>query len=495
MTIQTRTFVLCLASVILAGQTFAQSIEDKLSVGLRFGPNLWVNDMNDRKVGVGIEAVGRYGVTPSLSLGGTLGYDALKAHQYPLTVTVPIDYVKVNAWHASLDAWLQLSSSKKFQPYLSVGFGGLQYTRKDGSNLPYPITEANKVNYSVYVPFSVGFEAFVNKNSSVTFDFGYRLIDPNTDNLPDGSDAFTVVKFGYTMYFGSNDDDDDDGDGLTNGQERELGTNPNSPDTDGDGLSDKDEVLIYKTNPAKADTDGDGLSDGDEVWRFRTDPNKPDTDNDGLSDGAEISTYNTDPLKPDTDGDGLTDGEEVLTYHTDPLKADTDGDGVTDANEILAYHTDPLKADTDGGGVDDGTEIRRGTNPLVKSDDIPPQKESVPLPQVGDAIILDQIKFGSWSAHITPPIEFAMGKILEMMALNPDIEIEIRSYTDDRGGKARNAKVSQERADALKKWLEARGISSERITAKGFGQENPVAPNTSEEGREKNRRVEFVRTK
>ena len=58
---------------------------------------------------------------------------------------------------------------------------------------------------------------------------------------------------------------DDDRDGLTNAEEAKLGTNPEVADTDGDGLSDYEEVKIYHTDPLKADTDGDGFKDGDEV--------------------------------------------------------------------------------------------------------------------------------------------------------------------------------------------------------------------------------------
>ena len=60
---------------------------------------------------------------------------------------------------------------------------------------------------------------------------------------------------------------DSDLDGLTNAQEKELGTNPDNSDTDSDGLLDNSEILIHKTNPLKADTDGDGKGDGYEVRR------------------------------------------------------------------------------------------------------------------------------------------------------------------------------------------------------------------------------------
>lgn len=58
---------------------------------------------------------------------------------------------------------------------------------------------------------------------------------------------------------------DDDRDGLTNAEEAKLGTNPEVADTDGDGLSDYEEVKIYQTDPLKTDTDGDGYKDGEEV--------------------------------------------------------------------------------------------------------------------------------------------------------------------------------------------------------------------------------------
>jgi len=58
---------------------------------------------------------------------------------------------------------------------------------------------------------------------------------------------------------------DSDKDGLSDDQEAQLGTNPNNPDTDADGLFDKEEVEVYKTNPLNPDTDGDTYKDGDEV--------------------------------------------------------------------------------------------------------------------------------------------------------------------------------------------------------------------------------------
>ena len=126
-------------------------------------------------------------------------------------------------------------------------------------------------------------------------------------------------------------DTDSDDDGLTDGEEIALGTDPFDPDTDDDGLTDGDEVNVYGTDPLDPDTDDDGLIDGDEI-ALGTDPFDPDTDDDGLSDGDEVHVYGTDPLDPDTDDDGLNDGLEVQ-LGLDPLDPDTDDDGIPDGQD------------------------------------------------------------------------------------------------------------------------------------------------------------------
>jgi len=164
---------------------------------------------------------------------------------------------------------------------------------------------------------------------------------------------------------------DADGDGLLDGEELALGTDPDDPDTDDDGLTDGDEVLVYGTDPLDPDTDDDGLTDGEEVLVYGTDPLDPDTDDDGLTDGDEVLVYGTDPLDPDTDDDGLTDGEEVLVYGTDPLDPDTDDDGLLDGIEV-DFGTDPLDPDTDDDGIPDGEDVEFIQNAIaaLSADDL-----------------------------------------------------------------------------------------------------------------------------
>jgi len=112
---------------------------------------------------------------------------------------------------------------------------------------------------------------------------------------------------------------------------------------DGLGLS---FVIGLGTDPARSDTDGDGLSDGDELDEG-TDPFVADMDLDGLPDGIEVA-LGTNPFQPDSDGDGILDGEEVNVLGTNPSSADTDGDGFPDGEELM-NGTDPTSYNAGAG--------------------------------------------------------------------------------------------------------------------------------------------------
>lgn len=162
---------------------------------------------------------------------------------------------------------------------------------------------------------------------------------------------------------------DIDKDGLDAEQETQIGTSDNDNDTDGDTLSDYEEIFTHGTDPTNADTDGDGMPDDWEVAN-NLDPNDSsdadsDTDHDGLTALLEYE-HNTDPDNDDTDSDGIIDGWEVL-YALNPNDSsdaadDNDSDNLTALQEYENY-TDPIIADTDGDGVDDGFEVQHGMTP------------------------------------------------------------------------------------------------------------------------------------
>ncbi len=467
------------------------------SIDFQGGGNIWLNDYNTNDVSGGVNAILRYGLSRKFSLGLMAGYDALQSkntnYYNPADPYLKHVYIEAKGYSGDLAAWYHFSPGKPLSMYVYAGVGGFFYKRKVEGGTYYP---ENKSYTSIHVPVGIGLEAAVSKHVAFNLDLGARILDTYSDNWAKGSmnwlgtDWYPTARVGVSFYVGSSPDDDNDGDGLTNGYEQKIGTDPNKADTDGDGLTDYEEVTKTHTDPLKADSDGDGLSDGDEIMKYHTDPLKTDTDGDGLTDAAEVTQYKTDPLKTDTDGDGLSDGDEVLKYKTDPLKTDTDGDGLSDSDEIMRYKTDPLKADTDGGTVNDGKEIANGTNPLDPNDDVPKPKL-----EVGKAMVLEGIVFKSGKSTIDPVSETTLMQALDAFKTYPDVTVEIRGYTDNVGKVASNKKLSLARAQAVKSWLVMKGVDSTRITTKGYGPENPIGDNTTPDGRSKNRRIEFFRTK
>ncbi|RLG14242.1 MAG: hypothetical protein DRN71_03415, partial [Candidatus Nanohalarchaeota archaeon] len=143
--------------------------------------------------------------------------------------------------------------------------------------------------------------------SAVTYA-PYENEDPDEDGLPsDWEDEYNQTDNLLDPDMNDTDsdgvldgDEDPDVDGLTNEDEYEYGTDPNNPDSDGDGMPDGWEadngLNPLDPNDGNDDNDGDGLTNEDE-YRHRTDPKNPDTDGDGISDGGEIAN-GTDPLNP-----------------------------------------------------------------------------------------------------------------------------------------------------------------------------------------------------
>jgi len=181
--------------------------------------------------------------------------------------------------------------------------------------------------------------------------------------------------------------EDTDGDCIGDNLELATGTDPNSADSDEDGvpdgLEDRDcdgQFTAAETDPRVVDTDGDGLGDGVEdanhngaVDSGETDATKADTDGDAVNDGAEAAGC-MDPFNQDTDGDGLFDSAEDKNGNgiynpergeTDPCNPDTDGDGLFDGCEDADHdgtlglaETDPRSVDTDKDGPGDRVEGR-----------------------------------------------------------------------------------------------------------------------------------------
>jgi len=485
----------------------AQETKGRWAVGFHGGLNTWYNDYNHRVLGAGGECMLRYGISRGFSAGLLLGYEELTATQDPPLIS-PYGYLKVHAIPASFVGWIHFAPGQPVNPYLYAGIGAMYYKRSSGAiDIP-----DSKLIPTIHIPFGIGLEVFPSSNISLIVDAGYRITDAYTDALKlSKTDGYATVKAGVNIYIGRSDLGDADKDGLTNGDEKVFGTNPDNPDSDGDGLNDGYEVHKLKTGPLKVDSDGDGLNDGDEVLKHHTDPTKADTDGDGLSDGDEVLKYHTAPVKIDTDGDSLSDGDEVVKYKSDPLKVDTDGDKLSDVDEVQTYRTDPakvdtdtdvlsdydevtknktnpLKSDTDGGGMSDGEEVTRGTNPLDPKDDV--LKETIIL-EKGKTVILKGVNFEFNKATLTMDSENTLEMAYNALVAQPDIKVLIVGHTDAVGSDAYNKKLSFRRAETVKNWMVVKGISARRMSVAGKGEIEPIDSNETDDGRANNRRMEF----
>jgi len=109
----------------------------------------------------------------------------------------------------------------------------------------------------------------------------------------------------------------------------------------------------------------------------------------------------------------------------------------------------------------------------------------------GEEIVTHSIQFKIESANLQPSSLSALENVLNMLKENPHIKIEIAGHTDSTGTSEFNYKLSRLRAETVRDWLIRNGISSERLSAKGYGESKPIADNSTPEGRAKNRRTEI----
>lgn len=128
-------------------------------------------------------------------------------------------------------------------------------------------------------------------------------------------------------------------------------------------------------------------------------------------------------------------------------------------------------------------------------------KETLPgaqVERVGDGIKVTMnesiVNFAFDSSNLTSVAQTNLDKLAKVLVDNPDTNINIYGHTDSVGKDAYNMALSQRRADAVKAYLVGKGLAGSRMFTKGEGKNMPVASNDTDEGRAKNRRVEFAIT-
>jgi OOP family OmpA-OmpF porin len=254
-------------------------------------------------------------------------------------------------------------------------------------------------------------------------------------------------------------------------------------DTDGDGVYDKKDACpevagLVEFNGCP-DADGDGIKDSDDacpnVAGLAAMNGCPDADGDGIADKDDMCP-NSKGTKanngcPDADGDGLVDKDDKCSSVAGPAAnagcpwPDTDGDSVLDKDDKC-----PSVA-----GV-----ASEGGCPEVISNEA----------QMGMNAFAEAVLFNTGRASFKAGVTEVLDGMLAIINEYPSAEFAIKGFTDSIGSASNNLKLSDKRANAVRDYLVENGIAASRLTAEGFGEENPIDTNMYKAGRAKNRRVE-----
>ena len=282
------------------------------------------------------------------------------------------------------------------------------------------------------------------------------------------------------------------------------GTINGCPDTDGDGIANKDdkcpeEAGVPENMGCPADRDKDGVYDRDDMCPDVAGTLKgcPDKDRDGVADKDDKCPDVAGTLMgcPDTDRDGIADKDDKCPTVAGPASnmgcpIDKDGDGVEDSKDACPDVPGTLMGgpDRDKDGVADKDDKCPET-PGVKSNN------GCPEIKVEDKKILDvamrSVQFETGTAVITKASYKNLNDVVSVMNKYPEMMVSIEGHTDNVGDANSNQRLSEKRAKACLDYLVKQGINATRLISAGYGETRPIGDNTTAAGRQENRRTEF----
>ncbi|MFN8144099.1 MAG: DUF5723 family protein [Bacteroidia bacterium] len=215
----------------------------------------------------------------------------------------------------------------------------------------------------------------------------------------------------------------------------------------------------------------------------------PDSDNDGVVDSLDNCPTIPGLIEylgcPDTDGDSIPDPEDSCVTEKG-LRAfngcpDSDNDGVMDSQDSCMMVPGPVS--------------NHGC-PVIKKEVIVPKEPVKATLTVQEQEVINKVfrnlEFETGKSVIRSSSYASLDELSALLKKKMNFRLLIEGHTDNVGSAAMNLKLSQKRAEAVKKYLTDKGITSERIVSKGYGMLSPVADNKTAEGRQRNRRVEFT---
>ncbi len=474
--------IICMI-ILMSSNVFAQIFQRQIFTGLHGNATKLVGgEEDDSTVRILGEFNAGYYITRRIGVGIEAGYGFVTVRDKDQLLEVMSHIVskddapfETSFIPISVFGRYNLIKNQNWIPYLTGGMGVMMW-KCENTGTGTEITSGNnfianigsgiewEISRTVAIDFGVKYQRIFNQDQDMSGEgesYALGRPDVQTGNLSAG--------FGITLRFGGWRDTDGDG------YEDKLDKCPFVPE-DFDDFEDEDGCPEW-------DNDGDALADSVETNTgvfisadsTGTDPNLADTDMDGINDYDEVYTYMTDPNSVDTDGDGLSDGDEILIHQTDPRNADTDGDGFMDGVDKC-----PLEPETFNGFMDD--------------DGCPDKKPEI-IFEKKSPIVLDGVNFKVGSSELINSAKLVLDKVVRTLKDYKEMHLEISGHTDSSGSRSLNMKLSRKRAESVRRYLINQGIEEYRLRAIGLGPDHPVISNKTKEGRAKNRRIEFFRTK
>jgi OmpA-OmpF porin, OOP family len=416
--------------------------------------------------------------------------------------------------------------NKTTSPFITVGGGGT-YASFTGGHLT--------AQYGGHV--GVGIRHMIGENVALRVEG--RVQYENFKESYIGSIPTGAATVGLSFFAGGGPGPDSDGDGVPDKFDRCPGTPRGAvvdargcpTDSDHDGVPDG--IDQCPNTPAGVrvdalgcplDSDHDGVPDlldkcpntpaGVQVYTTGVSAGCPvDSDGDGVPDYLDRcpNTPKGAPVDPngcsrDSDGDGVPDyldrcpNTPVNARPVDPsgCPVDSDHDGVPDyldrcastpPNVPVDANGCPVERDSDGDGVPDSRDKCPGTPHGVRVD--ADGCTLADLPAAGATLVLENVTFRPNRAELLPAAMADLDRIAIAILATPSSKWEIGGYTSSIGQAARNRRLSQQRADAVKAYLVARGVPAGSLTAVGYGATHPAASNRTAAGRMQNMRVEI----
>ena len=236
-------------------------------------------------------------------------------------------------------------------------------------------------------------------------------------------------------------------------------------------------------------------------------PSPPtDTDGDGIADADDecpkVSGPKTNKGCPekDSDGDGVFDKEDRCVDKPGPKEnqgcpwEDSDSDGVLDKDDRCPKQ--PGATASKGCPDSDGDTV---LDPDDQCPQVPGEPDNKGCPRYKQIVVKDEkielsqkIFFAFDQATILEKSFDELDEVAQALKDAPRLTMRIEGHTDSTGSPEHNDQLSQARATAVRQFLIKQGVDESRLTAKGFGSKVPLETNATTEGREKNRRVEFL---